>query len=390
MTNDRPDIAIFLYGPTSGGAPRRSLTLAGEFARRGLRVDLVFANPDGPLRHKVPTEVRQIVLGGLFSRVPALKRTKKVASRLAIPALGRYLRHVRPRVLFSGANSVHLSATLAHHLYGSDAKLALRVCTHLSGGTAKGLRPPRPLARRLARYYVPRADVVIAGSESVAEDLVAITGIERQRITCIYNPVVSDDLRNRSREELDHPWFRSADVPVVLAAGRIVAQKDYPTLVRAFAQLRAHRPAKLVILGEAKNEKRRQRLLDLAAELGVSDDVALTGLVDNPFAYMARAGVFALSSAWEGLPGVLIEAMACGCPVVSTDSPGGSREVLAGGRYGAIVPVGDATALAKALEEALDTTPDHEALRLRAEDFSVEAGVLKTLQTLGLAKESAA
>ena len=385
----RPDIAVFLYGPTSGGAPRRALTLAGEFARRGLAVDLVVANPEGPLAQRIPAEVRLVALPGLPLRLPALRKNKRLASRLAIPALRRYLQKTQPRILFSAANSVHLSATLAHQFSGADTKLALRVCTHLSGGTAKGLRPPRPLARQLARYFVPRADFVIAGSESVANDLVAVAGIERSRIACVYNPVVNRELEKQAREELEHPWFRDAEPPVVLAAGRIVAQKDYPTLLRAFAQLRARRPARLVVLGEARTPARRERLMGLAEELGVAADVELAGLVDNPYRYMARAGVFALSSAWEGLPGVLIEAMACGCPVVATDAPGGSREVLEDGRHGELVAVGDAKALAAALERTLEGRPDREALRRRAQDFSVDTGATNTLVALGWDHEAA-
>ena len=375
MTHERPDIAVFLYGPTSGGAPRRSLTLVAEFAKRGLRVDLVVANPHGPLEKRIPPAARLVVLEGWFSQLAALRESKKVASRMAIPALARYLRRERPGVLLSAANSVHLSAALAHRLSGSEARLALRVCTHLSGGTAKGLRPPRPVARMLARYYVPRAHHVIAGSESVAEDLVAVTGVEREAITRVYNPVVDDELEKRATEIPDHPWFAPGEPPVVLSAGRIVAQKDYPTLIRAFAELRSQRRARLVVLGESKTPKRSENLRQLARELGVDQDVDLVGLVDNPYAFMSRAAVFALSSAWEGLPGVLIEAMACGCPVVSTNAPGGAREVLDSGRYGELVAVGDARALAFALERSLDSEPNREGLRARARQEEGDAGV---------------
>jgi len=390
MTPNQPDIAVYLYGPTSGGATRRSLTLAGEFAKRGFGIDIVFANPRGPLEGRVPSAARQVVLDGAFSRIPPLLRSKRAASRFAIPALGRYLRKERPRVLLSAANSVHLSAAVAHHRWGGDTKLALRVCNHLSGSTGAGLRPPRPMERLLARHYVPRADFVIAGSESVADDLVAVSGIARDRIRIAYNPVVDEDLEKRAQEDPGHPWFRTGEPPVVLSVGRIVAQKDYPTLVRAFARLRAHQPARLVILGEAKTPKRRHRILTLAQELGVAEDVDLVGLVANPYAYMARARIFALSSAWEGLPGVLIEALACGCPVVSTDSPGGSKEVLAGGQYGELVGVGDAPALGDALERALAVEPDRKALRRRAADFSVDESVRHTLEALGLSGEGPA
>lgn len=384
QSKTRPDIAIFLYGATSGGAPRRALTLAREFAKRGFEVDWVVANPDAPLAERVPGNVRAVALDGVVSKWAALRRRKPLALRAAIPALGRYLSRENPRVLLSAANSAHFSAFLAHRISRSGTKLALRICTHLSGGTAGTSRAPRPVARALARLFVPRADFVIAGSQSVASDLVALTGIARERVSMVYNPVVDATVAERAREALDHPWFAAGEPPVVLSAGRLVAQKDYPTLLRAFAALRPKLSARLVILGEAKKPERRQRLLDVAKELGVADDVDFPGLVANPYAYMARARVFALSSAFEGLPGVLIEAMACGCPVVSTDSPGGSSEVLDGGRHGELVPVGDAEALAGALERSLTSEPDRKALRERAGAFSVDAGVAATLSALDL------
>lgn len=383
-TGKRPDIALFLYGATSGGAPRRALTLAREFAMRGFTVDWVVANPDAPLADQVLENVRAVALGGVVSKWAWLRKRKPLALRAAIPALARYLARERPRVLLSAANSAHLSAFAAHRMSRSEAKLALRICTHLTGGTAGTSRAPRLLKRSLARLFVPRADVVIAGSQSVAADLVSLTGIARERVATVYNPVVDAALAERSREALDHPWFVAGEPPVVLAAGRLVAQKDYPTLLRAFATLRLRVAARLVILGESKKPERRQRLLDLAKELGVADDVDLPGLVANPYAYMARARVFALSSAFEGLPGVLIEAMACGCPVVSTDSPGGSSEVLDGGRFGELVPVGEVDALAAALERSLASEPDRKALRERASVFSIDAGVDATLSALDL------
>jgi glycosyltransferase involved in cell wall biosynthesis len=169
---------------------------------------------------------------------------------------------------------------------------------------------------------------------------------------------------------------------VVLGAGRLHPQKDFPTLLRAFARVRAQRPARLVVLGSGKRAARRAALLALAGRLGVGADVDLPGFAENPYAYMARAAVFALSSAWEGLPTALIEAMACGCPVVSTDCPSGPAEILEGGRYGELVPVGDDAALAAALLRALDAPPARAALRARAAQFSLEAAVERYLPVL--------
>jgi glycosyltransferase involved in cell wall biosynthesis len=185
-----------------------------------------------------------------------------------------------------------------------------------------------------------------------------------------------------AEEPLDHPWFAAGEPPVVLGVGRLVKQKDFPTLVRAFARVRERRPARLLLLGETKKPRRRRRLEELTRELGVEKDVAIEGFVDNPLPYMKRAAVFALSSAWEGLPGALIEAMACGCPPVSTDCPGGSAEILDQGRFGPLVPVGDDAALAEAIVQQLERPTAPELLEARAREFAVDVAVDHYLEVL--------
>lgn len=375
-------IAVFLYGLTSGGAPRRTLALAEQFALRGHRVDLVVVRADGPLRSRVPANVRLVDLAGFAARLPVLSEWRPFRVRAAVFALADYLRRERPAILMSGANSGHLTAVWANTRTPEPARLVLRVCTHLSGTAANGKRPSRPWIAPVARRYYPRADAWIAGSRDVADDFAQVTGIAPERIVTIHNPVVSPDVERKAREPLDHPWFQPGEPPVVLGVGRLVKQKDFPTLIQAFARVRAERPARLVILGEAQSDRRRDRLLELATSLGVAEDFALPGLVDNPYAYMARAGVFALSSAWEGLSGVLVEALACGCPVVSTDCPGGSAETLEGGHYGPLVPVSDPAALADAILTVLDAPPDPERLRARARHFDVASSVDRYLEQL--------
>jgi glycosyltransferase involved in cell wall biosynthesis len=229
-----------------------------------------------------------------------------------------------------------------------------------------------------ARLFYPWADAVIAVSEDVARDLSKVTGMPRERIVTIPNPVVTLELKEKARAPLDHPWYRPGQPPVVLGVGRLVSAKDFPTLLRAFARLRATRPVRLMILGEGKG---RAGLAALAEQLGIVGDVQFPGYVDNPFSYMARSAVFVLSSAWEGLPGVLIEAMACGCPIVSTDCPG-AAEILGGGVHGPLVPVGDDAALAMAVASVLDSSPKREQLRARAGRFGVDRATERYLDVL--------
>jgi glycosyltransferase involved in cell wall biosynthesis len=191
--------------------------------------------------------------------------------------------------------------------------------------------------------------------------------------------VITPELAAMSAQPVAHRWFLPAAAPVVLGVGSLSARKDFPTLVRAFARLRAGRDCRLVILGQAASPKKTQEqqdvLMALAASLGVAADVDVAGFVANPFAYMARASVFVLSSAFEGLPGALIQAMACGCPVVSTDCPSGPAEILDGGRFGAMVPVGDDQAMAAAIAATLDRPIAAATLRERAALFSVDRAV---------------
>jgi glycosyltransferase involved in cell wall biosynthesis len=191
---------------------------------------------------------------------------------------------------------------------------------------------------------------VVAVSRGAAEDL-ALSGVPRDLLKVIYNPVITPSLVAQARQEPAHPWLAPGQPPVIMGAGRLTRAKDFPTLIRAFAEIRQHREARLMILGEGEE---RAGLTQLARELGLADDVALPGFTENAMSHMARAAVFVLSSAWEGLPTVLIEALAAGARVVSTDCPSGPREILQEGRLGALVPVGDAHALAEAVLEALE------------------------------------
>jgi glycosyltransferase involved in cell wall biosynthesis len=231
----------------------------------------------------------------------------------------------------------------------------------------------------MARRFYPAADVIVAVSSGVADDLARVTALPRNQIRPIYNPVVTHELITQSQETVDHPWFSANAPPVVLGVGRLAAQKDFSTLIRAFARVRATREVRLLILGEGR---KRPTLEALAASLGVAKDVSLPGFCDNPFSAMAYAAVFVLSSAYEGLPGVLIQALACGCPVVSTDCPSGPAEILEAGTHGLLVPVGDDAALATAICSTLNAPPQADWLRARAAEFSVEKATDRYLEIL--------
>jgi glycosyltransferase involved in cell wall biosynthesis len=243
----------------------------------------------------------------------------------------------------------------------------------------------RHLPRLLGHAY-RQADGIVAVSDGVADDLARQSGLPRARIATVYNPVITPEIAALAGQPVAHRWFLPGAPPVILGVGSLSARKDFPTLLRAFAKLRKERDCRLVILGQAasskKTQEQRAELTALAASLGVADDVDLPGFVANPFAYMARASVFVLSSAFEGLPGALIQAMACGCPVVSTDCPSGPAEILDNGRFGALVPVGDDGAMAAAIAATLERPVAAATLQARAAMFSVDRAVDRYLDLM--------
>ncbi len=374
-------LALFISGLSVGGVQRSMLTLAHGLATRGHRVDLVVPKGTGFFEPTVSPLVRLVNIEHWWMRLPVIGWWKRTRALVSPPALARYLSRERPDVLLSASHYVNLAAVWGRALAGTGTPLVISQRTHLSRAITNTDFPTgrRPLLGGMARRFYRRADAILAVSEGVADDLAAVAALPRQAIRTISNPVVTPDLASRAAEAVDHPWFVAGGPPVILGVGRLAAQKDFATLIRAFARVRAGRPARLMILGEGR---KRGELEALADTLGVRKDVAMPGFSENPFAYMARAAVFVLSSGYEGLPGVLIQAMACGCPVVSTDCPSGPREILQDGRYGPLVPVHDDEALATAIETVLDKPPDRAWLSARAAEYSVDRAVDQYLEVL--------
>ena len=341
------------------------VNLAHGLADQGLSTDLVLASATGPYLKEVS--------GGF--KVVDLQAQGVLKS---IPALTSYLRRTRPKVMLSTLQYANLAALWARRLSGAPTRVFLREANMLSVGGAAS--PKGRLILSLVKRFYPWADGIVAVSNGVGEDVGKFTGISSSKIRTIYNPVVTEELLIKSREPVPHPWF-AEDIPVVLGVGRLTKQKDFATLIKALSELRQTRPAKLVILGEGEERASLQALVD---KLGLAQDVDMPGFVDNPFTYMANAAVFVLSSAWEGLPGVLIQALACGCPVVSTDCPSGPSEVLEGGRYGELVPVGDVAAMAAAIFCTLESSLSSGVLKDRAQAFSVNVSTKAYLEMFNL------
>ena len=355
----RQAIAFFLPGLHGGGAERIVLNLTQGIAERGIPVDLVLAAATGPLLDQVAPGVRMVDLAS-----PRVLRS--------IGPLARYLRRERPRVVGLIDEPRQPRRALGRE---ARAEPGTPVVVTEHNTMSQSALEQGWLERRLwppvLRSFYPWASHVVAVSRDAADDFARTVGIPRERVEVIYNPVIMPGMKARARQAPDHPWFAPGQPPVVLGIGRLTRQKDFPTLIRAFAGVRRQRPARLIILGEGED---RGALEALVAELGLGDDVALPGFRENPLAYLAASTLFVLSSAWEGLPTVLIEALAAGARVVSTDCPSGPREILQEGRLGTLVPVGDVPALTAAMAAALDC-PSRPAPAAALEPFTREAAV---------------
>ncbi|MCL1467422.1 glycosyltransferase [Argonema galeatum] len=351
-------IAFFLPNLYGGGAERVAINLLKGMAEKDVPLDLVLADAEGPYLELVPKSVRMINLGA--GRV--LK---------AILPLSRYLRENRPIALLSHMDHANVVALLARNLAGTKTRLVVVEHNTLSAAQSKFIRGR--FVKPFMQWLYPSADAIVGVSKGVSLDLEQQLRLPAGKVTTIYNPVVDSELLAKANAPLDHPWFQKNSPPVFLAVGRLSAQKDFSTLIQAFGLLRKQAMARLLILGEGEL---RQELEEAIDNLGIADDVSMPGFVPNPYTYMSQATAFILSSRWEGLPTVLIEAMACSCPVISTDCPSGPKEILESGKYGSLIPIGDPVALSKVMLQVLaNPLVNREILIEKSMDFSFEKAV---------------
>ena len=361
----REHIAIYVPSLSGGGAERVMLDLATGFLERGICVDLVLVKAEGDYLGQVPIGLRLVDLNSHRAAASLMK-------------LVGYVRRERPTVLLATLAEANVIALVAKLLLGGRLRVVTRIANTFSEEFATGSFKHR-LALRLLKALFPVGDGIVAVSQGVADDLIELHPAIASRVTTIYNPVARAEIVKQSVAPVNHTWFETDNAPVVLSVGRLTKVKDHATLLRAFAEVLRSRQARLVILGEGAE---RENLLELAARLGVSQHVDLPGFKVNPFAYMSRAKVFALSSRYEGFPNVLVQAMACGTPVVSTDCRSGPTEILEDGRWGQLVPVGDWQSMAEAIMKTLDNPISSDRLISRASVYSADASIDRYLEVL--------
>ncbi|MCG6897609.1 MAG: glycosyltransferase [Thiocapsa sp.] len=367
-------IACFFSTSGHSGVDRFARHLIPALARRGYRVDLLKVRQHGPDLEGLPHGVQIIDLGTRHTYA-------------CLPEVLRYLRRSRPAVMLSDKDRVNRLALLARWLSRTGTRLVLRTGTTVSADLASRGPLDRWAQRRSIGWLYRFADQVIVPSRGAADDMAAYTGLDRERIRAVPSPIVPASLLTASLARPEHPWLGDPDHPLILSVGELCSRKDFPTLIRAFARVRARRASRLMILGRGNA---RERLLALAETLGVAQDVDLPGFVAQPYAYMAHASLLAFSSRWEGLPFVPVEALAVGTPVVSTDCPSGPREILQDGRIGRLVPVGDDAALADAILATLEDPPAKATLQDAARVFEIEASTNAYLDAMGLPHRASA
>jgi len=363
-------ISIFILTFGDGGVERMLVNLARGLSTRGEGVDFIVKTGHAPYLDRLPSAVRLIEFGDCGKR----ERLRKLLD---------YLEENRPDVLISAKGKDDMIAMRAKGLTRVPTRFYLRPGTAVSERLrARSANPiKRWLTHRRMRWLYSRADGVIAVSEGVAEEIILATGIDGAKVCVVRNPNITPEFYDLARAPLDHPWFAPGEDPVLLGIGGLRLQKDFPTLLRAFALVNRQRPARLMILGQGHL---RESLLALARELGVAQRVSLPGFVDNPYAYLSRAALFVLSSLWEGSPNVLTESLALGTPVVATDCRSGPREITRQGLYGPLVPVGDVAALAREILRILADPPDGEWLKEAVRDYTVERSTTAYLCAMGL------
>jgi glycosyltransferase involved in cell wall biosynthesis len=365
-SGDRPRIGVFVSFSGTGGVERMVLNLCEGLVALGCRVDLLQVKAHSKHLEQLPSMVH-------------IRKLKAEHTLTSLPALVRYLKTERPDALLAAKDRANQVAVLARKISGVPTRVVVRMGTTVSAALAGKNRWRKLFWYLPMRLIYRNADAVVAVSQGVARDMARITGLPTSDIRIIRNPVITPRIFRMASEPVPLPWPTKDGEPVIVGIGRLTRQKDFPTLIRAFAAVRKKLPCRLTILGEGKD---RDNLEHLTKQLSLSEKIDMPGFVENPYAYLKRAALYVLSSAWEGSPNALTEALALGVPVVATDCPSGPRETLKDGAIGRLVPVGDPDALAAAMLATLSAPPDEILLKSAVREYTAEVSSQRYLDLL--------
>ncbi|MBT2667488.1 glycosyltransferase [Bacillus sp. ISL-4] len=331
-------VAILIPSLKGGGAERVMVNLANLFVDHGLSVDLVVIKAEGPYKNQVSSKVNIVDL-----------KCNRVA--FSIKSLKYYFEKNNPKNVISTMNHLNIITMLSLKFSKIETNVILTEHTTLSKSISSSKSIKDKIIPYLTKKYYKKANKIVAVSTGVANDLNQFLNIPSNLIEVIYNPIVNDRLLLNAKEKVDHPWFNNKNNPLIVSVGRLTEAKDYPTLLKAMKKVTSVKNVNLVILGEGEL---REQIEQIIYDLKIEEHVQLLGFVTNPYKYMAKADGFVLSSKWEGLPTVLVEAMALGVNLISTDCESGPNEILMNGKLGRLTTVGDVEDLAQAILQTID------------------------------------
>lgn len=340
-----------------GGAERVFLVLAKSFAQEKIDVDLLLLKKMGPYLQDVPENIRVIPLS---SGVEANLTLWEIV--VSFITLIKYLRQNRIDVLLSTLTRTNIFAIIAHKMSFSRCRIVIREANTLHNVNSV-------LVRTLMQILYPYADQLIAISNGVRRDLLGFSRTKTGKTRVIYNPIDIKQIALLSEKSCSHSWLTKKEAPVIAAVGRLVPQKGFDTLINAFALVQEKMDARLIILGDGPLKS------DLTKQIKhhcLEDRIELVGFKTNPFTFIRHADLLAMSSRWEGFGMVIIETLACGTNIVSTDCHSGPSEILDSGKYGKLVPVDDVDAMSRAIVDLLHSPHSPSVLKERAQFFSRE------------------
>jgi glycosyltransferase involved in cell wall biosynthesis len=358
-------VGLFFGSFAGGGAERMMVNLARGMVLKGMDVTIYVVNKTGPYLKEVPQNIPIKSYDARFGVKSVIYKIRKTLKEDELSAFISTQMHINAAV---GLASIGLK---------NKPKIIFREANTPSEIISSHL------SRVVYRWTYKYADHYVAVSQGVKDDMIPYLSLEKEDVTVIYNPVIDETILEKMQETVEHPWFNDSNVPIIVGMGRFAPQKKFEDLIDAFTIVRKSTNARLVIFGEKNETSSYFRMIqDKINDSGYSEDIWLPGFVNNPFKFLKKANVFVLSSKFEGLPGVLIQAMACGCPVVSTDCPSGPKEILKNGEFGKLVEVGNYEKLAKAIIDTLKDPNNTKDIKKRGQYFTIKNATKNYLEMI--------
>ncbi len=384
-------VTFFVSSLGGGGAEKMMLRLAEQAAIEGHSVELLIARKEGNHLNNTPKGVKLVVLNessrikGLIKVLTSSSKPLRFISLVKLPrfltilqATCNYYEKRNPDLVISTLHTCNLANIMARECTRSTTKVIVRECIQLTSFILSVPSRKRTLLPFIKLLY-PLADKIVSVAKQVENDLLTRINIPKEKSITIYNPVIGPDFYDKANMPVDVEWLNDKNTYVILGVGRLSKQKDFSTLIKAFSTIKPKAPnMKLLIIGEGEQRAFLQRQID---ELKLTDSAILFGFVDNPLSYMCKADLFVLPSLLEGAPNVLVEAMACGCQIICTDSPGGSSELLKNGEFGSLVPMRNSAVLAEAIFNIYKTNNPKQEAKDFALGLTVESSLNQYIQS---------